>query len=121
MKNRLYTFAYGARSVEFGSSSVGFFATAYCLARKGSLPLLRGLYKRLLFRSVSGRLFVGSRVSLWFPWYISAGKDFYIGDYSYINGLSVRGMVFGDHVRIREHCWIQATSVLEDLGHGLSV
>ena len=56
-----------------------------------------------------------------FPRYVSVGRNVYIGDETYLSGLSTAGVRIGDHVRIREQVWIQATSTLDDPGVGLSI
>jgi acetyltransferase-like isoleucine patch superfamily enzyme len=56
-----------------------------------------------------------------FPRYVSLGRNVYIGDGTWLSGLSTGGVRIGNHVRIREHVWIQATSRLDDPGVGLSI
>jgi len=100
---------------------VGFKELIYYLWKRGGLSWLRGFFYRYRFKQCRGRLFVGKHVDILFPKYISLGRNVYLGDYTFINGLSREGFVLGNNVRIREHVWIQATSLLDDLGRGLIV
>ena len=56
-----------------------------------------------------------------FPRRIHVGRNVSIGGDSYVSGLSVEGVRFGNDVRIREGAWIQATSTLDQPGVGLAI
>lgn len=91
------------------------------LWRRGGMPWLRGLFWRLRLGACGGRLLIGRRAAIRFPRYVSVGRNVYIGDDTYLSGLSTSGVRIADHVRIREHVWIQATSTLDDPGVGMSI
>ena len=121
-KAKLYYLASGMKSQKpIGDLEVGFTELLYYLWKRGGFTWLRGLFYRYRFKRCRGRLFVGKHVDILFPQYISLGRNVYLGDYTFINGLSREGFVLGNNVRIREHVWIQATSLLDDLGRGLIV
>ncbi len=119
-KTRLYRRALG-RSVPVGEVAVpSRDLIAYCWFR-GGLPWLRGLWWRWRLGTCGGRLFIGRRVRLRYPRYIRVGHNVSIGDDTWISGLSREGVHLGDHVRLREHVWVQATSTLDNLGVGVRV
>ncbi len=91
------------------------------LWRRGGWARIRGVWRGWRLGACGGRLFVGARVQLLFPRHIHAGRNVFIGSDSYISGLSVRGVRFGNDVRIREGAWIQATSTLDQPGVGLVI
>ena len=95
--------------------------TAEYLVQKVLGSYLRGFLMRYRFKQCSGRLFIGRHCRLIFPRFISLGRDVYIGAYSILNGLSKKGMKIGNHVRIHEYAWIQATSRLNEPGEGLEI
>jgi acetyltransferase-like isoleucine patch superfamily enzyme len=122
IKNKLYEVAAG-QPLPLGESPIPLSSAelAYFLYRKGFWQYLRGWLLRPLLGSCGGRLFVGKKVDVWFPGYISVGRNVYLGDYSYVNGLSKSGIGIGSNVRIREYAWIQATSRLQHIGEGLEI
>jgi acetyltransferase-like isoleucine patch superfamily enzyme len=120
LKTRLYLLALGRRA-PVGEVSVPLRDLAGYLWRRGAMPLLRGFLRRWRLGACGGRLFIGRRVGLHFPRYITVGRNVYLGDDTSISGLSRDGVRIGDHVRIREHVWVQATSTLDNLGVGLSI
>lgn len=91
------------------------------LWRRGGPARLRGALRSWRLGSCGGRLFVGARVQLLFPRHIHAGRNVFIGDDSYVSGLSQNGVRLGNDVRIREGAWVQATSTLDQPGVGLSI
>jgi acetyltransferase-like isoleucine patch superfamily enzyme len=91
------------------------------LWQRGVVPALRGWWYRHRLGACGPRLRVGRHVRLLFPRYLTAGRSVALGDYTYLNALSRRGVRLGDFVRIREFGWIQATSAFDLLGEGLSV
>lgn len=120
LTTRLYRLALG-RPARVGEVGVPARDVAGYLWRRGAVPWLRGLTRRWRLGACGGRLFVGRRVGLHFPRYISLGRNVSLGDDSSISGLSRDGVRIGDHVRIREHVWIQATSTLDQPGVGLTI
>ena len=120
LKTRLYRMALGRDAqVPSGQVTVSSRDLWHYLWRRGARTWLRGLWWRTRFKSCGGRLFVGRRVDIMFPWYISLGRNVYLGDGCYVNGLSRQGVIIGNNVRIREGVWIQATSTLDNPGIGL--
>ncbi len=89
--------------------------------RRGALPVLRGYLHRWRFRACGARFRLGRHVRIEFPRYITLGRSVSLGDFAFVSGLSRDGIHLGDHVRLREHVWVQATSTLDDLGVGLRV
>ncbi len=120
IKRRLYALARG-RDSTLGEVTVPLRDVLSYLWRRGALPYLRGLRWRPWLRACGGRLFVGRRVSLQFPRHLSVGRNVYIGDDTYLSALSTEGVRLGDHVRIREQGWIQATATLDNPGVGLTI
>ena len=91
------------------------------LWHRGGPARVRGVLRAWRLGTCAGRLFIGARVRLMFPRHIHAGRNVFIGDDSYVSGLSVNGVRLGNDVRIREGAWIQATSMLDQPGVGLTV
>jgi acetyltransferase-like isoleucine patch superfamily enzyme len=120
LKTWLYRAATGRR-VPIGTVEIPLRDVLGHLWRRGAISWLRGIWHRWRLSASGGRLFVGRRVRLDFPRYISMGRDVYIGDDTSISGLSRDGIRIGDHVRIREHVWIQATSTLDNPGVGVTI
>jgi acetyltransferase-like isoleucine patch superfamily enzyme len=120
LKTRLYLAALG-RPARVDDVQVPLRDLLGYLWRRGGATWLRGWRWRWRLYACGGRLFVGRRVRLQFPRYISIGRNVYLGDDTSISGLSRDGVRIGDHVRIREHVWIQATSTLDDVGVGLTI
>ncbi len=119
-KTRLYRLALG-RPAEVGEVAIPLRDLAGYLWRRGAMPWARGFLRRWRLGACGGRLFVGRRVRLHFPRYISVGRNVYIGDDTSISGLSREGITIGNNVRIRENVWIQATSTLDNPGVGLTI
>jgi acetyltransferase-like isoleucine patch superfamily enzyme len=120
IKSRLYALARG-RGDDVGEVPVPLRDVLGYLWHRGALPYLRGLLWRPRLGRCGGRLFVGRRAALRFPRYLSVGRNVYIGDDTYLSALSTGGVRIGDHVRIREQGWIQATGTLDNPGVGLTI
>ncbi len=120
LKTRLYLQALG-RPAPVGEVSVPLRDLAGYLWRRGAMPLVRGWLRRWRLGACGGRLFIGRRVGLHFPRYITVGRNVYLGDDTSVSGLSRDGVRIADDVRIREGVWIQATSTLDNLGVGLVI
>jgi acetyltransferase-like isoleucine patch superfamily enzyme len=83
---------------------------------------LRGLWYRIFFHSSSGLLLAGSGVTLRYAGYIQAGRNFIIEDEAEINGISKRGLIFGDKVTVGRFSMIRPTNFYGgELGEGLKV
>jgi acetyltransferase-like isoleucine patch superfamily enzyme len=93
----------------------------WLLLRRGVLPLLRGTARRAFLRNVEGPLFIGRGVRILSGSLLSVGRGVFIGDYSYINCYSVRGVKLGHHVTIREFGWLQLTSRLDAPGDTIEI
>jgi len=91
------------------------------LIRKGGGAALRGLLVRLFLGDVHGVLFVGKGVTILSASQLSVGKNFYIGDYSYLNCYSISGVHIGNNVTIREFAWLQLTSMLDNPGLSVTI
>jgi len=120
IKTRLYQLARG-RPARTGDVEVPLRDLVGYLWRRGVMSYLRGLLWRPRLGGCGGRLFVGRRAAIRFPRYVTVGRNVYIGDETYLSGLSTGGVRIGDHVRIREQVWIQATGTLDDPGVGLEI
>lgn len=104
-----------------GDIEVGTLELLGYLWHRGVEPALRGLWYRHRLAVCGAHLRIGRHVRILFPRYLAVGRSVALGDYTYLNALSRRGMRLGDFVRIREFGWIQATSTFDALGEGLSV
>ena len=121
LKSTIYRKALG-RSVDLsGPITVSWPELLAFLWQRGGPSRLRGILRGWRLGACAGRLFVGARVRLMFPRHIHAGRNVFIGDDSYVSGLSQNGVRFGNDVRIREGAWIQATSTLDRPGVGLTI
>jgi acetyltransferase-like isoleucine patch superfamily enzyme len=121
LKSRLYTAAIG-RNVRLAAPvDVGWLELLQFLWVRGGHARLRGLFTARRLGACGGRFFIGRRSKLLFPGRLSVGRNVWIGDDSYVNAYARDGMRFGDHVRIREQAWIQATSTLDQPGVGLVI
>lgn len=85
------------------------------------VPLVRGLFYRIIVRKSSGILFIGRRTKLKFCYKLSLGKSVVIGDNVQINALSKKGILIGNNVSILNGTIIECTGVLNNLGEGLSI
>ena len=93
---------------------------SYVVSR-GVFPLLRGFCYRWRLHSCGRRLLVGTRTKIFFPSFISVGNHVLIGNDVQMNGLSKEGITLSDGVHLRERVSIQATSVLDHPGVGVSI
>lgn len=121
LKERLYRAAVGRDVTLRGPVTPTWTELVAYLWQRGGWSRVRGWIRGARFGSRGGRLFIGARVRLMFPRHIHVGRNVLIGDDSYVSGLSTSGVRLGDHVRIREGAWIQATSVLDEPGVGLTI
>lgn len=88
---------------------------------KGIPPLLRGFLKRVFFCRVEGLLFIGCGVKILCPSLLKTGKNLFLGDYCYIDCLSVAGVSIGNNVTIREFGWLQISSGYSNLGDSVII
>ncbi len=121
LKERLYRSAVGRDVTLRGALTPTWGELISYLWQRGGSSRLRGLFRGPRLGTCGGRLLIGARVRLMFPRHIHAGRNVLIGDDSYVSGFSTAGVRFADNVRIREGAWIQATSVLDRPGVGLTI
>jgi acetyltransferase-like isoleucine patch superfamily enzyme len=121
LKERLYRMAVGRDVSLRGPVTLTWTELIAYLWQRGGWSRVRGVIRGARFGSRGDRLFIGARVRLMFPRHIHVGRNVLIGDDSYVSGLSTSGIRFGNNVRIREGAWIQATSVLDEPGVGLTI
>ncbi|MCH7397728.1 acyltransferase [Belliella sp. DSM 107340] len=87
-----------------------------------SLWLVRGLLIRWRLKSVQGLFLVGKGVTLRQPGYIEVGTNFIAQDHCEINGLSQKGLIFGDKVTVGSYAIIRPTNLYGgEAGIGLKV
>lgn len=91
------------------------------LFRKGGVAAVRGLLIRPFFGSAQGLVFIGRGVNIVLASKLNVGKNFYIGDYSYLNCYSKLGVSIGNNVTIREFAWLQLTSRLDNPGESILI
>ncbi len=91
------------------------------LFHKGGMKYLRGLWFRHRLKTCGRRLLIGKNADVLFPKYFSAGDHVTLGDHIYLNCFSKNGVRLGNHVRLREYVWSQATSLLTEPGAGLEI
>lgn len=90
--------------------------------RKGVTPLLRAVWVVLInYKNIKSPFFLGKNTRLIHSNYLRTGKYCYIGDFSYINCLSKKGVQLGDRVTIREYAWLQITSDTQNIGEGIII
>jgi acetyltransferase-like isoleucine patch superfamily enzyme len=120
IKKKIYRAAFG-KDYKPQSLEIGLFQLSRYLWKRGGRALMRGIFVKHRFRKCGRRLFIGKNVNLQFLNHLSLGSNVFIGDYTYINGLSQKGFHIGNNVRIREFGWMQATSDLNDPGKGIVI
>jgi acetyltransferase-like isoleucine patch superfamily enzyme len=91
------------------------------IIRRGGVPLLRGMVRRLALGRVSGPLFIGRGVRILAGSQLMIGRSVFIGDFSYINCYSRNGVTLGSGVTIREFAWLQLTSNLDEPGDRIEI
>ncbi len=121
LKSRLYTMAIGRTVALAAPVEVSWPELMQFLWSRGGGARIRGVWTAWRLGACGGRLFVGRRTRILFPRRLSVGRNVWIGDDSYLSAYAREGMRFGDHVRIREGAWIQATSTLDQPGVGLVI
>lgn len=83
---------------------------------------LRGIWKRLFLKKVSGLLLIGCNVRITHGKHISCGRNVKFEDYSEIHGLCEDGLIFGNNVTISRGVMIRPSSYYGgDLGKGLVI
>ena len=83
---------------------------------------VRGLFKRILFKSSKGIVLIGKGVTIRQAHYFSVGRSFIAQDHCEINCLSQKGITFGDKVTIGSYAIIRPTNLYGgEPGVGLKV
>lgn len=91
------------------------------MARMG-IWMLRGALVRWRFGSAKGLFLIGKGVTIRQASFIHTGKNFIAQDHCEINGLSQKGLVFGDKVTIGSYAIIRPTNLYGgEAGVGLKV
>lgn len=88
---------------------------------RGIAPFFRGLSSYPWLANARGPLFLGRGVRLLYRYKLSVGSGCYIGDYSYINCLSMGGVRLGNGVTLREWAWVQLSSGLNNIGQSIEI
>ena len=86
------------------------------LLQKGLIPYLRGSLVRPFLGRSKGNFFLGKGCKIINKNLLRVGRTVYIGNYSYLDCLSVGGVNLGDNVTLREGCWLQMTSGYDNPG-----
>lgn len=96
-------------------------STFAVMARMG-FWMLRGAMVRWRFGSAKGLFLIGKGVTIRQASYIHVGRNFIAQDHCEINGLSQKGLVFGDKVTIGSYAIIRPTNLYGgEAGVGLKV
>jgi acetyltransferase-like isoleucine patch superfamily enzyme len=96
-------------------------STLGVLVRMG-IWMVRGMLVRWRFGSAIGLFLIGKGVTIRQASFIHAGKNFIAQDHCEINGLSQKGLVFGDKVTIGSYAIIRPTNLYGgEAGVGLKV
>jgi acetyltransferase-like isoleucine patch superfamily enzyme len=82
------------------------------------LQLLRGTILRMRGAKSGCRLGIGRCVRLCYPQCFTAGNDVSIGDYSFLDCLSERGVKFGGHTSIDRNLWLHCGGTSGDCRRG---
>ena len=106
---------------KIGKSKVGLFKTIQYAYYKGVFPSLRGFRYSAFNRRITFPIFIDKGAKIQFPDQFKVGKNFFLGRYSLLNGLSLNGVEIGDNVTIREFSWMQITSHLNEPGIGVRI
>lgn len=91
------------------------------LFAKGFMPFLRGTLHRSRLADVDGLFFLGRKTRIIGARDLHAGRNVYIGDFSYLDCSSQEGVHLGDNVTIREFAWLQMSSQPTEAGTRLDV
>jgi acetyltransferase-like isoleucine patch superfamily enzyme len=84
--------------------------------------LIRGFWLKLWLQRSIGMVFVGRKTRIFNARHITTGKNFRADDFCEINGLSRKGLQFGDNVSVGKNALIRPTNQFGgSLGEGLKV
>lgn len=98
------------------------FAATLRVYLRGGVWFFRGLLRRFFFKSASGLMLIGRRVTIRHSSYLSVGKGFIAEDGCEISCFSKRGIVLGDKVTIGSYAIIRPSTLWGgEPGEGLKV
>ncbi len=83
--------------------------------------VFRGVTKRVFFKKSSGLLFVGTHVTIKHAHQFVAGCNLIIEDNTYINALSLNGIMIKNNVSIARNCTLICTGVISQKGKGIII
>jgi acetyltransferase-like isoleucine patch superfamily enzyme len=86
-----------------------------------STQIMRGAGKRMFFKKSSGLLFIGTHVVIEHAYQFVAGSNLIIEDNTYINALSLNGIVVKNNVSIARNCTLICTGVIAQKGKGIII
>lgn len=89
---------------------------------KVGFMFIRGIWWKLWLKHSSGLLLIGRNVTIHNAQYISVGRDFVAENSCEIQGLSMAGIIFGDHVTVGSYAMIRPSGYYgREIGVGLKV
>ncbi len=91
------------------------------LIQKGFAPFVRGLWVKPRLGAARGNFFLGKGCKILNKGLLRTGNNVYIGNYGYLDCLSVGGVDIGNSVTIREGCWLQLTSHYSKPGESITI
>jgi acetyltransferase-like isoleucine patch superfamily enzyme len=86
-----------------------------------SSQIMRGSTKRIFFKKSSGLLFIGTRVVIKHAYQFAAGSNLIIEDNTYINALSLNGIMVKNNVSIARNCTLICTGIISQKGKGIII
>jgi acetyltransferase-like isoleucine patch superfamily enzyme len=86
-----------------------------------SLQLIRGLFLKIFLWNIRGLFFLGRNVKIDFKRYIYSGKNLILEDRVYMNGLSKKGIHFGENCTVGREAIILSTGVIRNIGEGIKI
>lgn len=86
-----------------------------------TLQLIRGFFKKLFVKNISGLCFVGRKVKIEYAFLLKAGKSLILEDGVILNALSKNGITLGRNVTIAKNSILQCTGVVANKGVGIRI
>ena len=83
--------------------------------------LLKGVIYKLTPCNFKGLTFIGRKVKIDCKGSVSSGKNLILNDNVYINGLSRKGIHFGENCTVGRDAILQSTGVIKNLGEGINI
>ena len=83
--------------------------------------LLKGVIYKLTPCNFKGLTFIGRKVKIDFKGSVSSGKNLILNDNVYINGLSIKGIRFGENCTVGRDAVLQSTGVIKNIGEGINI